>query len=200
MVKQPFQYNIATELYPLNELIAWYLNYISVKLVYLLEWMRGKVVETMTIEGIWLWREKEKEDDDCGFKGGYFRWGITGHACFLFFFFGKILFIYWDAWVAKSVKPMGQVMIPGPRDGAPCQGTSFSLSLLLMVSLTISLSQINKMFKKVFFIWEKECERVWMEEGRGREQISRRLHAGSIQGLISPPWDHDMSRNEESDA
>lgn len=69
-----------------------------------------------------------------------------------FFFFGKILFIYWDAWVAKSVKPMGQVMIPGPRDGAPCQGTSFSLSLLLMVSLTISLSQINKMFKKVFFI------------------------------------------------
>lgn len=140
MVKQPFQYNIATELYPLNELIAWYLNYISVKLVYLLEWMRGKVVETMTIEGIWLWREKEKEDDDCGFKGGYFRWGITGHACFLFFFLVRFyLFIGTPGWLSQlslwvrswSQDPGMEPHVREPPSPFPSYSWSLSLSLSL---------------------------------------------------------------------
>ena len=61
------------------------------------------------------------------------------------------------AWVAQMVKllPLAQVMIPESRDRVPHRAPSCMESLLLpltfsslMLSLTVSLSQINKIFFK----------------------------------------------------
>ena len=60
---------------------------------------------------------------------------------------------YRGTWVAQSVEPLAQVMMPGSWDRAPHQapcsvGSLFLPFFLLIVSLSLYLSQINKNFKK----------------------------------------------------
>ena len=66
--------------------------------------------------------------------------------------------------------------------------------------------EVNLVFVKIYlFIWERERERVYDREGQRGEGERENLRQtpywawNPMQGSISPPWDHDLNWNQESE-
>ena len=70
--------------------------------------------------------------------------------------------------------------------------------------------KISDFFRKIYsFIWESVCK--WAKAGAGggaetekesqaESPLSLEPDMGQMQGLISWPWNHDLSQNQELDA
>ena len=94
----------------------------------------------------------------------WWRMKLWTQISWVLVYFSIIKIFFRGDWVAQSVKhlPSAQVMISGSWDRAPCGGgfphSAGSLLLphpllLPLLVLSFSLSQINKIFKIIFFIY-----------------------------------------------
>ena len=123
--------------------------------------------------------------------------------------------------LVRAVTSQGWKLLPGTREGGSfifffkfCPSNLFLVSknkwiLKQNLKLCISVSRLSKhlyidFFKKriIYFRKRERVHSVRKGRGRGRENLKQTLcwACSWTWRSISPPWDHDLSRNQELDA